>query len=68
MVNKVLNLKIVKSGTLSIEPQIVHPFVRVSFVDLKTGKYLQKKLFETPILLHNEKNLIINHNKNSKCD
>jgi jouberin len=61
--NKCVVLKVLKTGTLEIEPLIVHPFVKVSFVNLKTGRYLQKANFDIPSNLLHEKNLIINHNK-----
>lgn len=60
--NKYLSLKILKTGTFDIEPCIIHPYVKVSIVNLKTGKYLQKADFEVPAILQHEKNLVIQHN------
>lgn len=57
--DKYLSIKIIKTGTFDIEPCIIHPFVRFSIVNLKTGKYLQKQTFEIPAILQNEKNLIL---------
>jgi WD40 repeat protein len=59
--DKYLSLKILKTGTFDIEPCIIHPFVRISIVNLRTGKFLQKKNFEVPAILPNEKNLICSH-------
>jgi jouberin len=61
--DKCLSIKILKTGTLEIEPAIIHPFVRISFINLKTCRYLQKTNFEMPSTLINEKNLIVSHNK-----
>jgi jouberin len=62
--DKILTMKILKSGTLDIEPAIVHPFVRVSIVNLKTGRLLQKKNFDVPVFIKGENNILISHNKN----
>jgi jouberin len=61
---KILTMKILKSGTLDIEPAIVHPFVRMSIVNLKTCRLLQKKNFDVPVFLRGENNILISHNKN----
>ena len=42
---KIFALSIIKSGTLDIKTMIIHPFVRISIINLKTGKYLQKSEF-----------------------
>ncbi len=60
--NKYLSIKVLKTGTFDIEPCIIHPFVRISIVNLRTGKYLQKSDFEVPAILQSEKNLIIQNN------
>jgi len=60
--DKYLSLKILKTGSFDIEPCIIHPYVKVSIMNLKTAKYLQKKNFEVPAILQTEKNLIIQHN------
>ena len=61
--NKIFSISILRSGTLDIEPMIIHPFVRFSIINLKTGKYLQKTDFRVACLTKNEKNFIIQHNK-----
>jgi jouberin len=60
---KILTMKILKSGTLDIEPAIVHPFVKVSIVNLKTCRLLQKKNYEIPVFIKGENNILISHNK-----
>ena len=62
---KILSLSIIKSGTLEIMPMIMHPFVRISIVNLRTGKYLQKSNFSAPAISKNEKNLTISHDVNT---
>ena len=62
---KILSISIIKSGTLEIMPMIVHPFVRVSIVSLKTGKYVQKSDFSAPAISRIEKNLTMHHDKNT---
>ena len=62
---KLLSISIIKSGTLEIMPMIIHPFVRISIVNLRTGKYLQKSDFSAPVLSRNEKNLTMKHDLNT---
>ena len=61
--NKILAISILKSGTLYIEQMIIHPFVRVSIINLKTGRYLQKRDFIIPAVSRYEKNFLVQHNK-----
>jgi jouberin len=63
IINKILCLRIIKTGTLDIEPSIIHPYVKISIVNLKTGRYLQKMQYEMPLFLKNEKNLVIGYDK-----
>ena len=63
--NKILTLSILKSGTLEIMPMIMHPFVRISIVNLKTGKYIQKSDFGAPALCRNENNFTVKHDLNT---
>ena len=60
---KLLSISVIKTGTLEIMPMILHPFVRISIVNLKTGKYIQKSDFNIPCLSRKEKNFIMNNNK-----
>ena len=61
--NKILSISILKSGTLEIKELILHPFVRVSFINLNTGKLLQKSNFNEPSVSKTEESLIIKHIK-----
>ena len=63
--NKILTLSILKSGTLEIMPMIMHPFVRISIVNLKTGKYIQKSDFGAPAICRNENNFTVKHDLNT---
>ena len=38
-----MKIGVKETGYLQLDPCIVHPFVRVHIVDLRTGKYLQKR-------------------------
>ena len=38
-----LKIGVKETGYLQLDPCVVHPFVRVHIVDLKTGKYLAKR-------------------------
>ena len=62
---KILTLSILKSGTLEIMPMIMHPFVRISIVNLRTGKYIQKSDFSAPAISRNENNFIMRHDLNT---
>lgn len=37
-----LNLKVIQSGSLILDPNMIHPFVRVHIIDMDTYKYLAK--------------------------
>lgn len=37
-----LKLKVKGTGILEMDPDVIHPFVRIHIVDLKTNKYLAK--------------------------
>lgn len=37
-----LKLRIKETGSLKLDPYLLHPFVRVSVVDMNTCKYLAK--------------------------
>lgn len=39
-----LNIKIAKTGSLILDPNMIHPFVRMHIVDMKTCKYLAKSV------------------------
>jgi len=62
---KILTISILKSGTLEIMPMIIHPFVRISIVSLKTGKYIQKSDFSAPVIYRGENNFIMRHDLNT---
>ena len=38
-----LKITVKETGSLVLDPNVTHPFVRVHIVDLKTSKYLAKK-------------------------
>ena len=37
-----LKMKILQTGSLILDPNMIHPFVRVHIIDMKTYKYLAK--------------------------
>ena len=59
---KLLSISILKTGTLAIIPMILHPFIRISIINLKTGKYLQKSDFSIPCISRGEKNFTMSKN------
>ena len=59
---KLLSISIIKTGTLEIMPMILHPFVRISIVNLRTGKYIQKSDFSIPCISRGEKNFVMHNN------
>ena len=54
LTDKILEITVLRSGTLDIQDEIRHPFVRVSIINLKTGKLLQKSSFETQVFTKTE--------------
>lgn len=64
--NKIVNLKILRTGHLSIESNIIHPFVKVSIIDLNTLRYIQKQNFKEQVFSRKEKNLKVMHNSTTK--
>lgn len=59
---KLLSISILKTGTLEIMPMILHPFVRISIVNLRTGKYVQKSDFSVPSISRVERNFVMHNN------
>lgn len=37
-----LKIKILETGSLILDPNMIHPFVRIHIVDMNTNKYLAK--------------------------
>ena len=62
---KCLYLKIIRSGNLEIQSSIIHPFVRISIVNLKTCRYLQKKN-DGPTFTEYDTNSLIENNNEAK--
>ena len=63
--NKCVSLKILRTGSLEIESYIMHPFIKVSFINIQTSRYVQKKNKDLPAFSLKEKNLIVIKNSNS---
>lgn len=63
--DKCLYLKILRSGNLEIQSNIIHPFVRISIINLKTCRYLQKKN-DGPTFTEYDMNCLIENNNESK--
>ena len=63
--NKLLSISVLKSGTLEIMPMIIHPFVRISIINLKTGRYIQKTDFSAPAISRTENNFVLRHDINT---
>ena len=52
--NLALRLKIKETGSLLIDPNMMHPFVRIHIVDMNTGKYLAKQDRSLPGIYNKE--------------
>ena len=61
--NKIVFMKINKTGNLQIEQNIVHPYVKVSFIDISTLRYLQKTDFQSNAFNYIEQGIKACHNK-----
>ena len=55
-----LRLKVKETGSLLLDPNMIHPFVRVHVVDMHTCKYLAKKDANTPGCYNKESVATIN--------
>ena len=60
--NKIVKFSIYRTGILEINKNIIHPYVRISIINLKTGRYLQKSNFKSPCISRYESNLIVKQN------
>lgn len=61
--NKILTLKILRTGNLEIESNTIHPFVRISIIDIQTLRYVQKTNFDSHCFTIRETNLKASHSK-----
>ncbi len=43
-------LKIIESSNLELDPNVMHPFVKVHLVDINTGNYIRKKTHNKPAI------------------
>ena len=55
--NKCVSLNILRTGPLEIESYIIHPYVKVTIINIQTCRYLQKKTADVPTFSIKEKNL-----------
>lgn len=62
---KVLFIKINKTGQLQIKPNIVHPYIKISFIDLNTLRYIQKSNFSVSSFVDKENKVVVKHNSQS---
>lgn len=49
-----MKLKITETGSLILDPHMIHPFVRVHIIDMDTYKYLAKSKPLQPGVANNE--------------
>jgi jouberin len=42
LANKIVSLEVVKTSNLELDSNILHPWVKVHVVNIKTGKYVNK--------------------------
>ena len=49
-----LKIAVKETGSLLLDPNMIHPFVRVHIIDMKTSKYLAKKQSNMPGIYNKE--------------
>ena len=65
IVDKIIKLKIIETSRLLLDPNVMHPFVKVHFINKNTGCYLQiEEKTEDPIVYHYEE--LTSYNKIEK--
>lgn len=63
LLEKIVYLKINKTGFLDIHPNLIHPYVKISFVNLKTLRYLQKENYNKNTFSKREKSIKVSFDK-----
>ena len=58
---KIMKLAINCTGLLELDEKVIHPFVRIHFIDMKTGKYLAKSRSDVPSVSNKENTTVIQH-------
>ena len=53
-----MRLKILNTSTLELDTNIMHPFVRIHFVEMTTGKYIKKTHFDSSSVYNYESNCV----------
>jgi jouberin len=49
-----LSIKVLQTGSLILDPNMIHPFVKIHIVDMDTCKYLAKSKPSDPGVTHKE--------------
>ena len=55
-----MKITVKETGYLQLDPAVIHPFVRVHIIDMKTGKYLAKSDPEQPGVTNKESITLFN--------
>lgn len=59
-----LAVKILETGSLILDPNMIHPFVRIHVIDMNTNKYLAKSKPLAPGIANKESAAFLDCNKN----
>ena len=58
--NYAVKLKVKETGSMAIDPNLLHPFVKVHIIDMRTCKYLKKSDVNIPAIYNKEAASVIN--------
>ena len=63
MKDRIVKLKVIESSRLQLDPNVMHPFVKVHIVDKNTGCYLKSNGSEESIIYSKEQITYLDENK-----
>ena len=52
LTEKIAEFQIIESSHLEMDPNVIHPFVKIHIVDIKTGAYLKKSMLNPAVSLY----------------
>ena len=64
--NYAVKLKVKETGSMAIDPNLLHPFVKVHIIDLRTGMYLRKSNAAIPAIYNKESAMVYNWDSSFK--
>jgi len=60
---QILKLSVLETSQLELDPNVMHPFVKIHIIDMDTGEYIRKSVVK-PVINPNEKMTIIDSRQN----